>query len=530
MRGVRLLVALLTLGLALLMGLVLLRYLGALGTVHAARPQPVPRGDREIAWFHAATNSATWERFVAGVQHLRAVWPELVVEVERAFPEQTAGVPEVVLGLAGQAQRLRVRWYKLTSEMGLGQWVRALAERDPPPLAIIGGGSSDRARDVALALRDQQAWRGAAPLLFITTATADRVMIGESPLPVKLTDLYEGRTFRCCYQNSQMAEAVTDFVWSQPDLRPHAEPAGAANRAARWGAVVLGAGCNPLRLVAALSACPPLLPAPVFAVGWLDDPYSSDLRDRFQTALGAPARGPTMITSYNIPFSVGDYNEPNRYEAEAVKLLAKDISQSPRPRRLLVLPTGAQPARRVLRKLTVATPAAVRNVVAVTGDSINFNNIYRDRDVAWNVQEMPVALVFFCHQDPVSDTVQDWRDADPARGYASATDDVLLNADLMRLILESAEENADADEMSRHLRDRRPAFFGPDGNRLGGQGEFVVCLRPQLKGEEVLPAATVEVWRRDGDTAGDLRWRPHRSFQLRYDVPAREEARIHVGQ
>src|SRR5262245_32389354 len=224
MRAVRWFLSLLLTGSALLLGLLVLYHLGALAAPTAARPQPMPRGDREIAWIHAATNSATWERFVAGVHNLKESWPDLAVQSDRAFPDQTARVPEIVLGLAGQPHQLRIRWYKLTSEMGIDEWVRALAGRDPAPLAIIGGGSSDRARDLAVALRRQGEWRGPAPLLLITTATADCVLIDDPagspdspPGPAKLMELYPDRTFRFCFQNSQMAEAVLDFVWSQPD-------------------------------------------------------------------------------------------------------------------------------------------------------------------------------------------------------------------------------------------------------------------------------------------------------------------------
>jgi hypothetical protein len=75
----------------------------------------------------------------------------------------------------GRPGRVRVRWYKLTNDATADRWVQALAERDPPPLALIGGGSSDRAVDLARAMDAQETWRGDRPLLFITTATADEV-------------------------------------------------------------------------------------------------------------------------------------------------------------------------------------------------------------------------------------------------------------------------------------------------------------------------------------------------------------------
>src|SRR5262245_1115957 len=190
----------------------------------------VPDGDQEVAWIHAATSGPSWERFVAGVHRARVDWPELTVDDSRAFLDQTTAIPEVVLGVTGSPGRLRIRWYKLTSETPSARWVRRLARRNPPPLAFIGGGSSDRAVDLALALCEQKAWPGPAPLLLITTATANTVVLdpdraspGEAG-PKRPMDIYPGRSFRFCFTNAQMAQAVVAFVWSQPDLRPYGNP------------------------------------------------------------------------------------------------------------------------------------------------------------------------------------------------------------------------------------------------------------------------------------------------------------------
>ena len=43
----------------------------------------------------------------------------------------------------------------------------ALAKRDPPPLAVVGGWSSDRARELADALSATN-WPGAKPALLLT--------------------------------------------------------------------------------------------------------------------------------------------------------------------------------------------------------------------------------------------------------------------------------------------------------------------------------------------------------------------------
>src|SRR5437899_8485841 len=92
----------------------------------------VPRGDQEVAWIHAATSGASWERFVAGVHRARHEWPELQVDDSRAFLDQTTAIPEIVLGVSGSPGRVRIRWYKLTSETPSARWVRRLAPRNPP--------------------------------------------------------------------------------------------------------------------------------------------------------------------------------------------------------------------------------------------------------------------------------------------------------------------------------------------------------------------------------------------------------------
>src|SRR5262249_47797041 len=153
---------------------------------------------------------SSWERFVAGVRRVKEEMPELGVDLANAFPDETAAVPEVVLSMEGCPHKLWIRWYKLTSDLGVDQWVEALAQRVPPPLAVIGGGSSARARDLAKALAGQPQWKGDAPLLLITTATADKVRLDEERQPVltpemvdqgkhpwrDLMDIYPRRSFR----------------------------------------------------------------------------------------------------------------------------------------------------------------------------------------------------------------------------------------------------------------------------------------------------------------------------------------------
>ena len=93
-------------------------------------------------------------------------------------------------------------------------WVKALAARNPAPLAIVGGWSSDRARELAEAMT-ATTWPGQKPLLLLATATADAVYPDEDNYepgyqPPKLIGLYE-RSYRFCFTNRQMAASVTDL-------------------------------------------------------------------------------------------------------------------------------------------------------------------------------------------------------------------------------------------------------------------------------------------------------------------------------
>ena len=172
--------------------------------------------------------------------------------------------------MQGREGRLRIRWYKLQSDIGAAEWVRALAARGRPPLAIIGGGSSDRAVDLARALDAQREWSGDRPALFITTATADTITDQETGTQPRLVDLYDDRSFRFCFTNRQMADAVLDFVEQTPDLRP---------------IVLEDQSLQALASLAAGVPKPPRYRPYVFSVQWNDDPYSTDLHEQFQKSL-----------------------------------------------------------------------------------------------------------------------------------------------------------------------------------------------------------------------------------------------------
>ena len=131
----------------------------------------------------------------------------------------------------------------------------------------------------------QKDWKGDRPLLLITTATADEVLTeaedptlqpDQLPPSQQLIDVYDDRSFRFCFTNRQMADAVLDFVWDTPGLRPQSFAAIA-----------------PLAVCSGMAACdkPPTAAPHIFSVYWQDDPYSVDLHEQFKESLRASSAG-----------------------------------------------------------------------------------------------------------------------------------------------------------------------------------------------------------------------------------------------
>jgi hypothetical protein len=549
---------LIALSAALVVGAAVVFWQSQRSTRTTPTPLAVAEGDYEIVWLYAATNASAWERFVAalrrGADHLREEFPGLKAEVgPAAFPPQTTAVPEVALELPGGKRRLVFRWYKLTSDWNTHDWIDVLVRRNPPPLAIIGGSSSDVARELTRQVSELTDHMPAAqrPLLLLTTATADRVSqrtteeieaISPPHLPgdteetdvapgVLLNRIYPGRTFRFCFTNRQMAAAVTHFIWSQEDLRPDADPA--------------------------------------YMVQWEDDSYSRDLIDGFWRALrykvaqsiarewswltanvvcgGFPPHlgggsfplhlvGPQVSRFHMsilpnpqiIDSSVGSFAMPNRYEAKVARdlcdlLMPSTPRGSPQQRPLLIVTGQSLPSRRFLRALARSAPGLGPRLVVATGDAIPFNTIYRDRQVAWPIQDLPFPLVFFCHHNPV----------DPAAGFrpqdstlagaggadtstrapgtaATGTEDILLYAEILESLVQATLRDGQPCTGAAQLGERLAAvrlagtritydpagapLFKPDGQRYSGTGEHVVCLRPWFQNGRVLPQATIEVW------------------------------------
>jgi len=559
--------------------------------IQLAGPDPLPQtlptgeGDHEIVFLAPTTSASNWERFVAALRRtstqLQQEMP-LQGQFAGAYPPKSTDVAEVALAWTDSSRRLAFRWYKLTSNWKTADWVQALLRPDrQPPLAIIGGSSSESARELAFQLerRTVDLEPARRPVLILTTATADLVPALEEgpangsraqpstspPLDerVSLTRIYPGRTFRFCFSNRQMAVAITSFIWARDDLRPDRDP--------------------------------------VHLVKWEDDSYSGDLIYGFLDALqglaeqaqardwawltgsvllggspplvggifpwdhcgrhGSEFRMSLWPTVQPIASSVGGFQPANRYEAQVANQVSKEMTRYKQQRRPLLVVTGqSQASRRFLKAVERLDPGRARRLVVATGDAISFNTVYRDRRIAWPIQDLPLALVFFCHYNPVDAAAGfqpapegvlpprpplDLSDAPPAKtpershgSTATGTEDVLLNADIIEALVRAFQRDnepcADAAQLAERLATVRiqaagigfdpeaPLLFNPDGNRRSGTGEYVVCLRPTFDGERVLPRATLEVWN----------WQPPRSpgsgpswrlcgepFVLSYDPP-----------
>ncbi len=467
---------------------------------------PVPPGDQEIVWIHTSTNSATWERFVTATHRV----PGIQVDDSRAFLSSTTSIPEIILTVPGNPHRLLIRWYKLTAVTKNPQIIDALAKRQPAPLAIIGGGSTDRAVDLANTLASCKIWKGVAPLLLMTTATGVEIPGGtnhildpekdnfSTPAP-RLMQIYPGRSFRFCFTNEQIARAVLDFVWETHmignntlDLVPHSD-----------------------------SKDTPIM----FSVAWEDDPYSTDLSEYFRRIVRS-RETPLQIKHQNLPYSVGSYNVATHWEAEAATQIAQQLPLGKEYRSLLVIPTTAPPARRLLKSLRDQVPLVGKSLIAVNGDGIAFNVFYRDADIAWPIRDLSIPFVFFMHQNPVAWDEEDSpinpdSESSPTKKKPSSSDflkllppnsteDVLLFADMLQRLTTSifTEDNdiiRSADQLRTKLHDKNNVWFNNDGDRIGGSGEYIGVVLPEFDQEgRIAPQAIIQVWRRQESLTWEL--------------------------
>jgi hypothetical protein len=530
-------------------GYLSVRGLDLFGGPARAGVQMVPAGHQEIAWISPAASGDSWERLVAAVRRLQEHWPQfhpdlprLRADLDHVFKDRTTDVPELALWLdGGEDAKLWIRWYKTSSENDDAAWVGMLAGRDRPPLAVLGGETSDRALSLARALQAVRGkWHGPDPLFFMTTATADRFAPEGAPTNVPLTPdaprlmhVYKGRSFRFAFTNSRMASVVMAFVKDHPKVWGHS-PA--------YVAATVGAALAPGRLesVALFAARDQLLPVSLYELAWADDPYSKDLADRFSELFREAFDGPAVQEA--VAYGVGDRERPNPAEAVVLGHFLEANPLLDGNRQLLVLPTGTDQARRVLRTIARRAPLAMPNLVVLSGDSITFNNVYRDRDASWNIQDLPVPLIFFSHRNPIDHSAGflPRPEADDPSA-PTGTQDLLLFRDVVEAVVQAASHTpgtlGDADQLQRRLRQVRwwkgrinlggdgTSFFDADGDRSAGTGEHVIWLQPRRKDGQVLAQAVIEVWRRGVSVRGRPTWqmagRPAAPLEVQYDWPSR---------
>lgn len=484
-------------------------------------PLAVPAGDQEIAWLMPATSLSSWDRFVEAVRLLVSesggslVW---VSDVQRSRAHQD--IPELALQYQGSRARLWIRWYKLTGDYSAKHWIWSLLQRKPKPLAIIGGNTSDRAVELVRLLRERHEQDPDTPALLLTTATADETEVYSGAGLTDLLSVYPGRTFRFCFTNRQMAEALVDFVASRPTWLPTQRI---------WDAIT-----------------------------WRDDPYSEDFANRISDALRGRELG--WLRKSVVPYSVGDTLLPSEREREVLEEdLIATWAQGGHSPHVLVLPTVERVSRRVLIGLIQAAPWVAERLTVVVGDSMSFNVVCRDRRLLWPTELLPVRVLLFAHEEPVrwtGESLRPWAEvaesvlegASWLHGIVptastslaisvsreSASDDLLLWVRILRGLKHAAWGSAAIErsgiaadwqasaqpmasatrEFIARLRDYRDElgelFFDESGNRRGGAGEYVICVEVWRPVNRLATWSVVEVWHSQRADKGQ------RSWQLRY--------------
>jgi hypothetical protein len=525
--------------------------------------RPLSGAQQEIALIEPATNTEEWERIVSAAQQLERSWPKLfpeqpalTVSLAHAFPRLTADVPELALSFSSSPeQQLVIRWYKISGEHSTSSWIDKLRQRGRAPLAVLGGATSGRAVRLAQELDEalHAKWPGAAPALLISTATAEfdpgsarrrraevsgRAKGGpDADAPRKLIDIYAGRSFRYSFTNPLMVEAVLHFVQQHPDVWVH------KGSAATCCAPAVSAG-DPWTALAVLHAAGHFQPYSLHTLHWDDDSYSRDLADAFREEFARREPHGRVYDEGTLPYSVGDFYHPTPPEQGVVGTLLANRSPFP-PHTLLVLPASPPRMRRVLGNLRSRAPLDVRNLLVVNGDSLSFHTVYRDRDYAWNIQDLPFSLLFFAHRNPIDFEAGFAWEASVRDGRStSGTHDLLLFRDILESVLHAAFADgrllASADVFIDRLRESRwcasagrvdnalvhsasaeaLALFDADGNRQRQTGEHIVWLRPSYSGDQLDLVSTLFVWRAGADATWHKMWAQDVSYnQPRPEAP-----------
>jgi hypothetical protein len=533
-----------------------LLWLGVWGNLNESQVKTLDGNEQEIALIEPATSGDEWGRLVTALQLLEMDWPKinpalpvLRISLDGAFPLLTAEVPEVVFSFAGSPkQKLRLRWYKISGEHDAASWVRKLQARARAPLAIVGGGTSDRAVRLARDLQDAYPNPDQpSPVFLITTATAEKTKKGNS-----LIDVYQKRTFRFSFTNQKMVESLLAFVQHRqyPDEDKEWAQNLWVNKPADSG-VPANANAGTMHTVT-----------------WGDERYSQDMNALFEEEFKKRYPKGEFIGEGTIPYSVGGFFHPAPHEQVVVgTFLAR--STPIRPHSFLVLPTQTVRMRRFLINLRQRSPLDARNLVILNGDAISFHSVYRDRELIWNILDLPYSLVFFSHRNPI-DRAAGFTWANDERAGAplpqgavpqhttTGTHDILLYRDLFEAILYAACENGKLLGDPLQVRERLQAtcwyhpplarlkqdsarvcnprvhtldtphnllgrFFDADGNRQSHTGEHIVWVKPNFTDDRVDLVSRISVWAMQPNKNGGA-WQLAEAAKATYNQSRLEEA------
>lgn len=520
-------------------------WLGVWGSFGDSQVRPLDEKDQEVALIEPATSIDDWGRIVTALKLLERDWPKinphlpaLQLNLDEAFPKLSAEVPEIVMSMgAAPGQRLRLRWYKISGEHDAASWVKKLHARKRLPLAIVGGATSDRAVRLANALAAiHPVAADPAPVFLITTATAEKT--AENSL---LIDAYRERSFRFSFTNKRMVESLLKFVQQTPNLWVHKT----ADAQQLLFAVASMAGAGDAWQTCAIASHYPALQNPQYSITrvvWEDERYSQDLAELFGEEFKTRFPGGKDYDAGRISYSIGDFFQPAPLEQATVQTFITDRSPVG-PHSLLVLPTQTIRMRRFLINLRERSPLDARNLVILNGDAISFNSVYRDRDVVWNILNLPYSVVFFSHRNPID------RDAGfstkidlerPSNVFpqrtTTGTNDILLYRDVFEAFLYAAFDQGDllGDSLAVRQRLRATAwhypqgeraktdraricntrvhalepeprrFFSISGNRRSYTGEHIVWIRPYFADDVVLATSTISVWSASPDANGNI--------------------------
>jgi hypothetical protein len=509
-----------------------LLWLGVWDNPIESQVKPLEDGEQEIAFIEPATSTDDWSRLITAIQLLEYDWPKinptlprLNISLSDAFPPLTAAVPEIVFQFGdAPKQKLRLRWYKISGEHDAASWVKKLRGRARPPLAVIGGATSDRAIKLAYELRnaydgpDALETNPVSPVYLITTATAEET---RSKKPVM--GIYKQRTFRFSFTNQTMVESLFKFVERRQVTTNH-EWARSL-----WVHKGIDVGLQ-FAPILGIAAAPRLQPYTMNAFSWLDDRYSKDMADTFQTEFKKRYPFGEFHPAAPIASGIGGFSQPSPEEQITV---ATFLAHPTKSHSFLALPTQTVRMRRFLINLRQRSPQDARNLVVLNGDAISFHTIYRDRDVMWNILDLPYSLVFFSHRNPVDraagfreekDVAADTPGAFPPHS-TSGTHDLLLFQDIFESLLYAAHDGKNLLSDPHAVRDRlrstcwrTPAagstvneprvgntlthanaggarlLFDPDGDRQRHTGEHIVWLKPSFTGDIVDLKSKISVW------------------------------------